>query len=437
VRHPQVCLHYNAAVSAALPRLILFGRWGVRARSGLPGRTALYNAQQHLKNTAIAKKSHTTTGACRFVAEYVTFEPLEKPLHPPQNLPSPHSVLAWQAGDSFDCAVVLASLLLGAGFDAYVVMGYAPRPVTLGDLQREECPLLTAGSGDATAAAGAAGAKAGGSSEASSASTAAAAGAAATGKAAAGTAAAGAGGKQHQAAAEEPGKRKKYQLRPRPTFTSKFLEAKEAEAAKAAAEAAEAAQQEAPNQAAASARQSIDAQAAAAARSSVSSGGGLTVGGDDSSAAVAGEGNQAAASAEEGVEEEGFERPGHSKRVHAWVLVLPGRRDVIEPLFLEPSTGRRYTPAACPYEGVEFVWNAANFWVCMQVGRLIAISSVYCSAVSGMPEWSQSHPSLLPLTNTHQAPEPHSDARAVPSAVSWDLSDATKWETVLDPSQTR
>lgn len=43
-------------------------------------------------------------------------------------------------------------------------------------------------------------------------------------------------------------------------------------------------------------------------------------------------------------------------------------RQVMEPSFLEPSTGRRYSPSACPYEGVEFIWNAANFWVCMQVG---------------------------------------------------------------------
>jgi hypothetical protein len=67
--------------------------------------------------------------------------------------------------------------------------------------------------------------------------------------------------------------------------------------------------------------------------------------------------------------------------MHAWVLVLPGGRDgtvhsrdakegkeVVEPLFVEPSTGRRYSPARSPYLGVEFVWNAQNFWVCMQVG---------------------------------------------------------------------
>jgi hypothetical protein len=43
---------------------------------------------------------------------------------------------------------------------------------------------------------------------------------------------------------------------------------------------------------------------------------------------------------------------------------------------------------------------------------------------------------VRPLQNK-QAPEPHSDARAVPASVSWDLADPTKWEAVLDASQTR
>ncbi|KAK9845856.1 hypothetical protein WJX81_004417 [Elliptochloris bilobata] len=75
-------------------------------------------------------------GICRFVADFVTFEPLADPVQPPAHLASPASVLAWQRGDAFDLATVLVSLLLGAGFDAYVVMGYAPLAVTLND-QRE------------------------------------------------------------------------------------------------------------------------------------------------------------------------------------------------------------------------------------------------------------------------------------------------------------
>ena len=37
---------------------------------------------------------------------------------------------------------VLCSLLLGAGFDAYMVAGYAPLPLTLSDQTQAGCPLL-------------------------------------------------------------------------------------------------------------------------------------------------------------------------------------------------------------------------------------------------------------------------------------------------------
>ena len=56
-------------------------------------------------------------------------------------------MLGWQAGDSFDMAVVLASLLLGAGYNAFVVMGYAPHAVTANDQSATECPVLEVGGG--------------------------------------------------------------------------------------------------------------------------------------------------------------------------------------------------------------------------------------------------------------------------------------------------
>ena len=36
----------------------------------------------------------------------------------------------WQAGDCFDMAQLLCSLLLGVGYDAYVVSGYAKQTTT-------------------------------------------------------------------------------------------------------------------------------------------------------------------------------------------------------------------------------------------------------------------------------------------------------------------
>ena len=52
-----------------------------------------------------------------------------------------HLVLL-QGGDCFDMCTVLCSLLLGAGFDAYVVTGYAPASVTVNDQTSAVCPLL-------------------------------------------------------------------------------------------------------------------------------------------------------------------------------------------------------------------------------------------------------------------------------------------------------
>ena len=63
---------------------------------------------------------------------------------------------------------------------------------------------------------------------------------------------------------------------------------------------------------------------------------------------------------------------------------------------MEPSTGRRYPVAQSPYLGIELLWNHRNLWVCTQM------------------------------------PEPHSDSRADPAKVSFDLADPAKWQAVLD-----
>lgn len=62
-------------------------------------------------------------GITKFVAEFINYEPLEDPVQMPRHLCSPASVLQWQAGDAFDTATLLTSLLLGAGYEAYVVVG--------------------------------------------------------------------------------------------------------------------------------------------------------------------------------------------------------------------------------------------------------------------------------------------------------------------------
>jgi transglutaminase-like putative cysteine protease len=41
--------------------------------------------------------------------------------------------LQWAKADCFDFAIVLVSLLIGVGYDAYVVVGYAPHAITSND----------------------------------------------------------------------------------------------------------------------------------------------------------------------------------------------------------------------------------------------------------------------------------------------------------------
>uniref|UniRef100_A0A0G4H8L1 Dynein regulatory complex subunit 7 n=1 Tax=Chromera velia CCMP2878 TaxID=1169474 RepID=A0A0G4H8L1_9ALVE len=66
----------------------------------------------------------------QMLADYMNYEPLNPPDTYPSVIPAPSSVLQWQIGDSFDFSIVLCSLLLGVGYDAYCVSGIAPKHVT-------------------------------------------------------------------------------------------------------------------------------------------------------------------------------------------------------------------------------------------------------------------------------------------------------------------
>jgi hypothetical protein len=69
----------------------------------------------------------------QFVARYFQYEPLSNPMSPPDYLLSPASTVERGAGDAFDLAVVLVSLLAGAGYDAMCVVGVAPAFIALKD----------------------------------------------------------------------------------------------------------------------------------------------------------------------------------------------------------------------------------------------------------------------------------------------------------------
>ncbi len=60
----------------------------------------------------------------------------------PTKLFSSPTVLKNQKGHCFEHSTLLCSLLIGSGYDAYVVSGYATRETCLKDETREICPLL-------------------------------------------------------------------------------------------------------------------------------------------------------------------------------------------------------------------------------------------------------------------------------------------------------
>ena len=57
--------------------------------------------------------------------------------------------------------------------------------------------------------------------------------------------------------------------------------------------------------------------------------------------------------------------PLDSIRVHAWVLVLSGKHDVVQAFCIEPTAGHAKETTDRGYAGVESVWNDQNYWVNM------------------------------------------------------------------------
>ncbi|XP_059160547.1 dynein regulatory complex subunit 7-like [Physella acuta] len=88
------------------------------------------------------KELYNWEGAAEFVADYLNFETLDPSYELPKRLISPATILKRQKGNCFEYSTLLCSMLIGAGYDAYVVSGYANRDTCLADESREICPLL-------------------------------------------------------------------------------------------------------------------------------------------------------------------------------------------------------------------------------------------------------------------------------------------------------
>ncbi|XP_054697079.1 dynein regulatory complex subunit 7 isoform X3 [Grus americana] len=204
-------------------------------------------------------------GCASFVSDYLTTEHLKSPITPPSSLYSPTTILKYQRGNCFDFSVLLCSMLIGAGYDAYCVHGYATREICTLDETLELCPLL----------------------------------------------------RKPQEVPKEGMKKKsnKYRVKSPPDLQSKFE-----------------LQQEAKKKAETEAAQNNEARE------------------------------------EKVVMEVGKpERdPLYGLRVHAWVLVLSGKREVPEPFFINPFTGNSHSTMDEHFLGIESVWNHRNYWVNMQ-----------------------------------------------------------------------
>ncbi|XP_011303464.1 coiled-coil domain-containing protein lobo homolog [Fopius arisanus] len=85
---------------------------------------------------------HTWLGCAKFVSDHLAYEPLSKPLALPERLCSPTWMLITQTANSFEYSTLLVSLLLGQGYNAYVVSGYASKEQTMCDLSMRSCPYL-------------------------------------------------------------------------------------------------------------------------------------------------------------------------------------------------------------------------------------------------------------------------------------------------------
>lgn len=76
-----------------------------------------------------------------FISNYLEYEELDPPNSLPDFIPSPSNVIDWQAGDSFDFSILLCSLLVGSGYDAFCVYGAAPKYITTKDESLMDCPF--------------------------------------------------------------------------------------------------------------------------------------------------------------------------------------------------------------------------------------------------------------------------------------------------------
>jgi hypothetical protein len=236
-----------------------------------------------------------------FTSGFVIYEPLDPPSEYPKYLFSPSLVLDSHTGDSFDIANLLTSFLLGSGYDAYMVCGYAPSFITLKDQSMTRCTLINEGP------------------EPKSKSEPQIVGAGTgTGTGGGGSSSSHGGASSAHGAQDVFNISSNYAPPDNSVKSSKFL-ADQEETARLA--------------------------------------------GLDTFQLWIPDADLDESQMMESAKSMEIAQDGKHRRMHAWVLVRAGKRDVKENLFVEPSTGRVYTASNSPYISIESLWNHVNFWV--------------------------------------------------------------------------
>lgn len=85
-------------------------------------------------------ETHTVDLAAEFVSNLCNHQILYDFFGFPRCITTANFTVQSQIGDCFDLSVLLCTILTGIGYDAYVIIGYANREVTLNDLRYRPCP---------------------------------------------------------------------------------------------------------------------------------------------------------------------------------------------------------------------------------------------------------------------------------------------------------
>ncbi|XP_067895745.1 dynein regulatory complex subunit 7 isoform X2 [Heterodontus francisci] len=205
-------------------------------------------------------------GCAQFVADFLVVDSLDPITDVPDYLFSSTTMLKRQKGNCFDFSNLLCSLLIGTGYNAYCVSGYAVKEMCLVDETREICPLL----------------------------------------------------KENDKSKKEQNKPadKRYAVKPIRELTSKFEMNQKAHKQAQLKEQEERRQKDLENAADSEMKTAHDVM--------------------------------------------------HGLRVHCWVLVLAGKREVPENFFIDPFTGNSFETTNERFLGIESIWNHRNYWVNMQ-----------------------------------------------------------------------